>query len=385
LATWRNHRSKTAVQDTEPIPAVERAAEVAAWLRLAQVPGVGRLSAGRLLEAFGAPQQIFNAGYAALLEHVSPTQARALCAPMTAEATRLLDTTLSWLAQPFNQVLTLHDAAYPHALANIADPPLLLYIKGHVDLLAGPALAIVGSRNASTQGRANAHAFAQALSEAGLTIVSGLALGIDAAAHEGALRATGSTVAVVGTGVDRIYPATNGDLARRIAAQGCIVSEFPLGTAAAKGNFPQRNRIISGLSAGVLVVEAAAQSGSLITARLAGEQGREVFAIPGSIHSSLSKGCHQLIRDGVRLVETADEVLEAMRVSPLAGRRTMASAGPAGGEGLLATLGHDPIELDALLALTGADAGQLSSQLLVLELAGMVERLPGGKVQRVCR
>jgi DNA processing protein len=385
LATWQNHRSKTAVQDTDPILSAERAAVVSDWLRLEQAPGVGRRSAGRLLKEFGAPAAIFNAGYGALAEHVSPAQAQALCAPIPPDTARLLDATLSWLAYPAHHLLTLHDDAYPHLLANIADPPLLLYIKGRLDLLARPALAIVGSRNASAQGKANAEAFAQALSQAGLVIVSGMALGIDAAAHEGALRGAGSTIAVIGTGADRIYPARNQQLAQRIAEDGCIVSEYPLGTPSVAGNFPRRNRIISGLSAGVLVVEAAAGSGSLITAHLAADQGREVFAIPGSIHAALSKGCNSLIRNGAKLVETVGEVLEAMQLSPLAASQLPPAARPSGCEALLDSLGSDPMALDALLALAGGDVGRLSSQLLLLELAGMVERLPGGMVQRVFR
>jgi DNA processing protein len=385
LATWQNHRSKTAVQDTDPILSAEHAAAVADWLRLEQAPGVGRRSAGRLLKQFGSPARIFSAGYAELAEHVSPAQAQALCAPLSPATARLVDATLSWLAYPAHHLLTLHDAAYPQLLANIADPPLLLYIKGRIDLLGQPALAIVGSRNASAQGKANAEAFAQALSAAGLVIVSGLALGIDAAAHEGALRGAGSTIAVIGTGADLIYPARNRQLAQRIAEVGCIVSEYPLGTPSAASNFPRRNRIISGLSAGVLVVEAAAGSGSLITAHLAADQGREVFAIPGSIHAALSKGCNALIRQGAKLVETVGEVLEAMQMSPLAASQLPPAARPSGCEALLDSLGSDPIALDALLALAGGDIGKLSSELLLLELAGMVERLPGGMVQRVFR
>jgi DNA processing protein len=373
------------VQDTDPILSAERASLLADWLRLEQAPGVGCLSANRLLKEFGTPSGIFNAGYDALAEHVSPAQARTLCQPISSDTARLLDATLSWLAYPAHHLLTLHDDAYPRVLANIAVPPLLLYTKGRSDLLGRPALAIVGSRNASAQGKANAEAFGQALSEAGLVIVSGLALGIDAAAHQGALRGAGSTIAVIGTGADLIYPARNRQLAQRIAQDGCIVSEYPLGTPSAACNFPRRNRIISGLSAGVLVVEAAAGSGSLITAHLAADQGREVFAIPGSIHAALSKGCNALIREGARLVETVGEVLEAMQMSPLAAGHLPAPARPAGCEALLDSLGSDPVSLDALLALAGGDVGRLSSQLLLLELAGMLERLPGGMVQRVFR
>jgi DNA processing protein len=261
-------------------------------------------------------------------------------------------------------------------------------------------LAMVGSRNASVQGRANALAFAEALSGAGLCIVSGLALGIDAAAHEGALvgarSGAGSTVAVIGTGPDLVYPARNRGLCERIAVEGCIVSEYPVGTPPLPGNFPKRNRIISGLAAGVLVVEAAAQSGSLITARQAAEQGRDVFAIPGSIHASLAKGCHILIREGAKLVDTAADVLEAMAWSPLVRRMPAgvpmcapapapAEAVPDGSAALLAALGHDPVEPDTLLASLDMSPALLSSQLLALELAGLLERRPGGRVQRVVK
>jgi DNA processing protein len=371
------------VQETNTSRLPSQAPDVADWIRLDQTPGIGPMAAGRLLAAFGTPQHVFRAGYTALAGCVSAAQASALCQPMSPNTARLVDLTLGWLAQPGHHVLTLHDAAYPEVLANIADPPMLLYISGRRELLARPALAIVGSRNASAQGKANAEGFAHALSDAGMTIVSGLALGIDAAAHQGALRGAGSTIAVVGTGVGQVYPVRNRALAQRIAAQGCIVSEYPLGTPPLSPNFPRRNRIISGLSAGVLVVEAAARSGSLITAHLAAEQGREVFAIPGSIHAALSKGCHALIREGARLVESAAEVVEAMRLSPLATRPVPPLPQPAGCAALLEALGSDPALPDTLLALTAGDPGQLSSQLLVLELAGLVERLPGGLVQRI--
>jgi DNA processing protein len=292
--------------------------------------------------------------------------------------------------------LALGGPGYPELLAHIPDPPLLLYIKGHVELLASPMLAMVGSRNASAQGKANALAFAESLSGAGLCIVSGLALGIDAAAHEGALKGSGSTVAVVGTGPDLVYPARNRVLCERIGLDGCIVSEYPVGTPPLPGNFPKRNRIISGLAAGVLVVEAAVQSGSLITARQAAEQGREVFAIPGSIHAPLAKGCHILIREGAKLVDTAADVLEAMALSPLARwpaharpqtqrADQPADAVPAGTEALLAALGHDPVEPDNLAISLGIGPALLSGQLLALELAGLLERRPGGRVQRVVK
>jgi DNA processing protein len=393
------------VQDTDltAVPALSSSpARLAAWLRLERCAGIGPRTAAALLDVFGSPDAVFAADFAALAAHVTPAQARALQQPPADTTRRLLDATLAWLARPGHGVLALGEPGYPELLSHIPDPPLLLYIRGRAALLAGPCLAIVGSRNASVQGRMNAQAFAQALSAAGLCIVSGLALGIDAAAHEGALPCVGGTVAVVGTGPDVAYPARNRALGERIAAEGCIVSEYPVGTPPVPGNFPRRNRIISGLAAGVLVVEAAAQSGSLITARQAAEQGRDVFAIPGSIHAALAKGCHVLIREGAKLVDTAQDVLEALGSSPLLGARSVFSPAsdisltdmyndnnPAADFGtpedaaLLDALGHDPVDTDALLARLGCPPGELSAQLLVLELAGRIERLPGGLVQRI--
>jgi DNA processing protein len=371
------------VRDTQP-DATASPKLIADWLRLKHATGVGCHTVNLLLAHYGSPRAIFEAGVDALRAHVPAARARALCEPPPPTFGQLLDATLQWLEQPGHHLVTLHDARYPAALANIADPPLMLYLNGDAALLQRPALAIVGSRNASLQGRANAAGFAQALSGAGVTVVSGLALGIDAAAHEGALREAGSTIAVIGTGADRLYPQRNRELALRIAAHGCIVSESPLGTPATAGNFPRRNRIISGLSAGVLVVEAAAESGSLITAHAAADQGREVFAIPGSIHSALSKGCHKLIREGARLVETVGEVLEALDMSPLVRAHVPAQGfAPQECARLLGELGHDPIGFDTLAASSGIDAASLNSQLLMLELAGLIERLPGGLVSRV--
>ncbi len=383
---------KAAAADTPAAAAFLDDATLAAWLRLARASGIGPRTVRKLLDAFGSVDAIFHAGRDALGMHIGPAQVRALCAPASSETERLLEATLRWREQAGHHVFALGEPGYPELLANIPDPPLLLYIKGRVELLASPMLAMVGSRNASTQGRANALAFAEALSGVGLCIVSGLALGIDAAAHEGALNGQGSTVAVIGTGPDLVYPVRNRVLSERIGTEGCIVSEYPVGTPPLPGNFPKRNRIISGLAAGVLVVEAAAQSGSLITARQAAEQGREVFAIPGSIHASLAKGCHILIREGAKLVDTAADVLEAMAWSPLVRAASAAvpaqragTAAPAGSEGLLAALGHDPVEPDTLLASLGMSPALLSSQLLALELAGLLERRPGGRVQRVVK
>ncbi len=358
------------------------------WLRLQGVAGVGPVTARQLLRAFGLPGQIFAASHAELREAVGAAGAGALLAPPPEPLARQCEAALAWLQAPGNRILTLSDPAYPRLLLDIADPPLLLYVKGRLALLARPALAVVGARNASAQGVANAGRFAEALSAAGITIVSGLALGIDTAAHEGGLRGAGSTIAVIGTGADRVYPPANGALSRRIAEGGCIVSEYALGLGAAAENFPRRNRLISGLARGVLVVEAAARSGSLITARLAGEQGRDVFAIPGSIHATLAKGCHHLIKQGAKLVETAADVLDELKLPVPAALEQVRADGAAAGTApprhaaLLAALGHDPVDADTLAARAGLDAAAVIGQLLELELGGQVERLPGGAFQR---
>jgi DNA processing protein len=377
------------VQDTDLRPTHDAAA-LAGWIRLEQTPGVGAATVRSLIAEFGSPQHIFSAGYGALAAHVPAPVARTLCEPASAAILRQLELTMGWLAQAGNHLMTLHDAAYPPALSHIADPPPLLYLKGRPELLAAPMLAVVGSRNATLQGKANAEVFAQALSGAGLTIVSGMALGIDAAAHQGALAGPGSTVAVIGTGADTVYPARNHALAQRIAAEGCIVSEYALGTPPLSANFPRRNRIISGLAAGVLVVEAAAQSGSLITAQAAAAQGRDVFAIPGSIHSALSKGCHKLIKEGAKLVESAADVLGELRVSPLAtmaiapAARLDGNASPAA-RAVLGAMAHEPAHPDTLALQCALAPGQLSLVLLDLELGGHVERLPGGLFQQIKR
>ncbi|HVY08271.1 MAG TPA: DNA-processing protein DprA [Burkholderiales bacterium] len=294
-----------------------------------------------------------------------------------------LEATLQWLDDPANRVVTLADAAYPRLLLEISDPPPILYLKGNPALLQNNALAVVGSRNASQQGMANAEAFSRELSEGGFTIVSGLALGIDAAAHGGGLGGNSSSIAVLGTGLDIVYPARNRDLAHRLAQTGALVSEFALGTPALASNFPRRNRLISGLARGCLVVEAALQSGSLITARYALEQGREVFAIPGSIHSPLSKGCHQLIKQGAKLVESSQDILEEFGF-PAAGTAKQArTASKAETNPLLTALGYDPADLDTICERSGLTPDTASAMLLTLELEGVVSRVPGGKFQRV--
>ena len=362
--------------------------DLAAWLRLLRTPGVGRVSARRMLAACGSPEAVFAARPSTLRELLNAALAAALATEPARHAEQLA-TTLAWLdADPNHHVLTLGDSAYPALLLETADPPLLLYAQGRLELLGAPALAIVGSRNPSAQGTDNARAFATHLSNAGLTIVSGMALGIDAAAHGGGLAGPGSTIAVVGTGLDRIYPARHRALAHRIARLGLLLSEFELGTPPLPENFPQRNRLIAGLSRGTLVVEAGLPSGSLITARQALEAGREVFAIPGSIHSPQSRGCHALIKQGAKLVDAADDILGELNwaaSAPTASARGDAVASAPGNDrdgALLAALGHDPVTLDALLARTGASAAALNARLLELELDGRVARLPGGLYQR---
>ena len=356
--------------------------DLAAWLRLVRTLGVGRDVARRLLAACGTPEGVFAARPATLNELIGAARAAALAAPPEGHDAQLAATE-AWLdAAAANHVITLADAAYPALLLETADPPLMLYAQGRLDLLGAPALAVVGSRNPSAQGLDNARAFAEHLSHAGLTIVSGMALGIDGAAHEGGLAGRGSTVAVVGTGLDRIYPARHKALAHRIAKDGLILSEFDLGMPPLAENFPQRNRLIAGLSRGTLVVEAALPSGSLITARQALEAGRDVFAIPGSIHSPQSRGCHALIKQGAKLVDAADDILGELNWARPKVAPTAPTPSAGGDEALLAALGHEPVTLDALLARTGESAAALSGRLLELELEGRVARLPGGLYQR---
>jgi DNA processing protein len=376
--------------------------ELGAWLRLVLTPGVGPESARRLLAAFGEPQAIFAQTETALCQVVSAKQAQALrlmpegCADLTQD-------TLDWLQAangPSRCVLTLGDADYPASLLDIPDPPLMLYAMGQTaqlaTLRAEHALAMVGSRNPTPQGAENARNFASSLAASGLTVVSGLALGVDGAAHEGALQGATkgqlATIAVVGTGLDRVYPRQHRDLAHRIAQNGLILSEYPLGTPPLSPNFPRRNRLISGLSQATLVVEAALQSGSLITAKQALEQGRDVMAIPGSIHSTQAKGCHALIKQGAKLVESAQDVLEELRLPTPAAQQVLdltepspedVSSGQDPERALLRAMGHDPVGLDALQARCGWPTAQLQAQLLELELMGQVGRLPGGLFQRL--
>jgi DNA processing protein len=356
--------------------------DLEAWLILSFAPGLTNDAFRRLLAIFRGPEEILAASRADLAR-VSDRAARAVAGSRPDE---LLARVADWLDDPANHVVTLADDHYPKALLDTADPPPVIYAKGRIELLNAPAFAVVGSRNATAQGVAHAEAFGRALSDAGLTIVSGLALGIDAAAHRGALLGAGSSIAVVGTGLDIVYPARNRDLAHRLAREGCIVSEFPLGTPAIAANFPRRNRLISGLGRGCLVVEAAVSSGSLITARFANEQGKDVFALPGSIHSPLAKGCHSLIKQGAKLVETAEDILEELKIATAPPVSGATATGPAGDTKLhpaLAHMGFDPCDFDTLAVRSGLSADVLSALLTQWELEGAIEALPGNRYQRV--
>jgi len=353
------------------------------WLRLTLIPGIGGENQRKLLRVFGLPEAVFSASHNDLRGVIGDRLALAL---LETDNVDLVKTACEWSTGENQHVVTIAESEYPQALLEIPDPPTLIYVRGHLELLNRPTLAMVGSRNPTPQGIQNAERFASALANAGLVIASGLALGIDAAAHRGALAADGGTVAFIGTGIDRIYPARNRELALEIGARGAIVSEFPIGTPVTAFNFPKRNRLISGLSRGVLVVEAAIESGSLITARLAGEQGREVFAIPGSIHSPQSRGCHKLIKQGAKLVETAQDVIEelcwgvANHVSVPTQEAVNVSPGQ---DDLLASMGFDPCGLDELASRSGLTADTLSVMLLHLELDGHIASLPGGRYQRL--
>lgn len=402
--------------------------ELSGWLRLSLTRGIGNATARKLLSAFGLPEAIFRQPLTALGQIVSQSQAMAL-RDEPAELQPLLESTWTWLNDDTpgsvrRQIVALGDADYPSSLLTMEDPPLMLYLLGGGNLVPNSAasqcrpaqattksiaqwlsdcaprsLAMVGSRNPTPQGAANARQFAKAFVQSGLTVVSGLALGVDGAAHEGALAGHPpnsdalATVAVVGTGLDRVYPKVHRDLAHRISQNGLLVSEYPLGTPPLTANFPKRNRLIAGLTQGTLVVEAALKSGSLITARLTVEQGKEVFAIPGSIHSTQSRGCHSLIKQGAKLVESAIDVLEELNLDISARVNTAqphfeedsadSTASSTADDLFLACLGFDPVGLDALQARCGLDTAALQVQLMTLELDGHVARLPGGLFQRL--
>ncbi|WP_242472573.1 DNA-processing protein DprA [Ectothiorhodospira mobilis] len=364
------------------------------WLHLWHTPGLGPATFLRLTAAHGDPRAVLEAGPAAWREQGLDDTAIAFLEGPTPEGV-LRD--LEWAEDPQHHILTLEDPGYPPRLRAIAAAPPVLYVVGDPRVLHWPLLAVVGSRHPTPGGRDTAHAFSAHLARSGLVIASGLAEGIDAAAHGGALEAGGLTVAVTGTGPDRVYPAGHRDLARRIAAEGALVTELPVGTPVRREHFPRRNRILSGLAVGTLVVEAAHRSGSLITARYAAEQGREVFAIPGSIHNPMARGCHRLIRQGAKLVETADDILEELgpqifipreEEGPSPGNEADASVVPgeapdAEHAALLEAMGHDPVAVDQLVERTGLTAGAVSSMLLLMELRGQVASLSGGRYVRL--
>jgi DNA processing protein len=361
--------------------------ELGAWLRLAMAPGIGRGGARRLLATFGLPEQLFSQPHDALQAAAGPLAAEALGREPEGWAAQL-ELTWDWLqAEPqTRRVLTLADPDYPGTLLQTEDPPLLLYASGQAVREWPRSIAVVGSRNPTAQGAINARQFGRAFAQAGYTVVSGLALGVDAAAHEGALEGAAAgqlaTIAVVGTGLDIVYPKQHAQLAHEIAQRGLLLSEYPLRMGPLAANFPRRNRIIAGLGLGTLVVEAALQSGSLITARMAAEQGKDVFAIPGSIHSPQARGCHALLKQGAKLVETASDVLEEL--APGTTARDVPEAA-VDDQPLLRTMGFDPVSIDALVARTGTSASELQAALLELELQGHVARLAGGVFQRIAQ
>ncbi len=361
------------------------------WLALYRAPGVGNHIIHRLLQHFHTPESVLGA----TTEQLRGFGLAAGCIESLRQPDwQAVEKDLAWLAVADNRLLKLGDAGYPPQLADIPDPPLLLFVHGDPDYLLQPQLAIVGSRNPSRDGIALAADFAAYLGDRGLTICSGLAAGIDAAAHRGALRCTAGTVAVTGTGLDRVYPAQHRELAHQIAENGVLVSEFPPGTPPLAANFPRRNRIISGLSLGTLVVEAALRSGSLITARQALEQGREVFAIPGSVHNPLARGCHALIREGAKLVENGEHILEELAHQLPLSRSTHVAPEQAAGEvadpvelsreysELLDLMGYEAVAVDQLVQRSGLTAEQVSSMLLLLELDDRVHSSPGGHYTR---
>lgn len=370
------------------------AAERRAWLQLIRTPGLGPVRSAPLLAAFGSAPAIVQASTAALI-NAGATRRIAEAIGQPADA---LDDDERWLDAGANRhLIPCTDPAFPDTLRRLDAPPVALFVVGDPDVLTTVQIAMVGSRNPTPQGRDNATSFAGSLARRGLTVTSGLALGVDGAAHQGALDAGGLTVAVCGTGLDRVYPAAHRQLAHAIVAEGALVSEYPPGAGPRAEHFPRRNRIISGLSLGVLVVEAATESGSLITARHAMEQNREVFAIPGSIHNVLARGCHRLIRDGAKLVETGDDVLEELAgqlpVQAVTGAPRPASAESDTAEStdgtdpdyarLLDALGDAPMTIDALVRQTALTADAVSSMLLVLELDGRVAPASGGRFMRV--
>lgn len=354
--------------------------DLALWIGLSQIEGLGSKSFCQLLQNFGDPANIYSAPSNQLRGVVSNSIAERILSGPDSEA---IAPTLNWLKEPGNYLLTLADEAYPRTLLEIPDTPPLIYAKGQLHWLNAPCIAIVGSRSSTPQGEKNAESFALELTSHGFCIVSGMALGIDGAAHRGALKGNGATIAVVGTGLDIVYPARHRELAHEIAERGLIISEFPLGTPSRGQNFPRRNRIISGLSLGCLVVEANTHSGSLITARLAAEQGREVFAIPGSIHSPVAKGCHQLIKQGAKLVDSIQDIMDEVGYASPNGSLPNQANDSAQACPILDHMGYDPITLESLIERSGSTGDAISAELLMLELEGKVSSLPGGRYQRI--
>ena len=358
--------------------------DIAQWVTLNETPGLGNATLCQLLAKFGSPEKIFSASISQLREFVDDEIAQKIQNGVDLEA---IKPTLDWLQKDNAHLVTFADNTYPQQLLEISNPPAVLYAIGNLHWLNHPTIAMVGSRSATPQGEKNAENFAESLCNQGLCVVSGMALGIDGASHRGALKANGATIAVVGTGLDIVYPARHRDLAHKIAERGLIISEFPLGTPSKAQNFPRRNRLISGLSLGCLVVEANIDSGSLITARLSAEQGREVFAIPGSIHSPVTKGCHQLIKQGAKLVENVQDILEELKnilpsISP-SGLMGNLESTPSEPNAVLACMGFDPVNFESLRTLSGLTTEALSSMLMMLELESKITTLAGGQYQRL--
>ena len=369
------------------------------WIALSHVAGLGNVGLCALLQQFGTPEAILSASISQLRTLVDADVARNIQTALTQE--NLIQPTLDWLIGEQNHLITLADEIYPPRLLEISNPPTVLYAKGNLDCLNMPAVGIVGSRHATPQGEKNAESFAEDLCRHGVCVVSGMALGIDGAAHRGALKANGATIAVVGTGLDIVYPAKHRDLAHQIAQNGLILSEFALGTPSMARNFPRRNRIISGLSLGCLVVEANLDSGSLITARLAAEQGRDVFAIPGSIHSPTAKGCHLLIKQGAKLVDCTQDILDELKIdlkiqqnqllngfkmaktiSPNGLLPQMANTSPEAAQ-LLGLMGVEALHFDEIQTRSALTSQALSAMLMVMELEGKIAKLTTGQYQQL--
>ena len=365
--------------------------DTTAWVALHQTLGLGNAAFCQLLTKFGSPAAIYNASISQLREIIDEDTARKVNAGIDIDA---IAPTLDWLKKDNAHIVTLADANYPKLLLEISNPPAVLYAIGNLHWLNQPSIAVVGSRNATPQGEKNAEEFSASLCNSGLCVVSGMALGIDGAAHRGALKSNGATIAVVGTGLDIVYPARHRELAHKIAERGLIISEFPLGTPSKAQNFPRRNRLISGLSLGCLVVEANIDSGSLITARLATEQGRDVFAIPGSIHSPVTKGCHQLIKQGAKLVESTQDILEEIKNLVSLNQTTYSPTGlmlnsdislgaTPETNAVLDLMGYEAINFDALQRTTGLTTEALSAMLMMLELDSKITVLKGSQYQRL--